>query len=102
MDDDSIKMVEENVDLLAEMSDNCPEDMFSMLRALELIDDIRSKSPSGNFNERIVIHEFTERQKNYERLLVEADSASDHRIPLLKQEAANLRRDLMMLEAIIT
>ena len=101
MDDDSIKMVEENVDLLAEMSDNCPEDIFSMLRALELIDDIRSKSPS-NFSERIVIHEFTERQKNYERLLVEADSASDHRIPLLKQEAANLRRDLMMSEAIIT
>ena len=102
MDDNSIKMVEENVGLLAEMSDNCSEDMFSMLRALELIDDIRSKSPSGNFSRRIAIHEFTERKKNYERLLVEADSASDHRILLLKQKAANLRRDLMMLEAVIT
>jgi len=40
MDSNSIKMVEENVELLAEMSDNCSEYMFSMFRALELIDDI--------------------------------------------------------------
>jgi hypothetical protein len=100
MDRDYIEKVEENTHLLAKISENAPDEVFSISRALRLIAAVRFRSPSGAVNQDIILDEAKRCRTQYKRVLRKATGAPDYRTSILKQKAVLLQGDLMMLEAL--
>lgn len=100
MNRDYVEKVEENTHLLAKISENSPDEVFSISRALRLIAAVRSRSPSGAINQDIILDEAERCRTRYKWVLRKANRAPDYRTSILKQKAVLLRGDLMMLEAL--